>query len=292
MMKRSFTAIDGEGTIAVKRARKYLGSDENQEIVESPFFSKKPTTGVNKAPHLSSDAIDEARLEMDLELPVKVIGEEIVDKPMNEMMKTTEDRQVSESPPRTKPTETSQRDEDYVIPDSPANATRTKPLLTPPEIPDDADEIIHACPSNNKNIFPPSPPPSRPTPIFPLSSNHTPILRPGMKKPYAPRPSHQRTIFPDTPTPLPAHTTIIQGWKKQFVHTNTISNRPITPLHTTVFQRKRVNHGIVRPVSSVEARDVVTPISSRLALVEQIQDSPPRRDGKAICLDRFRFTPQ
>lgn len=282
-MKRAFTAVDGEETIALKRARKYLGSDEAEEIVQSPFFSKKRGSVIVQQP-ASSEAIEETGLHTNVE---EILGNvESVDvRRDEEMVETIKERQVSESPPRMKATGIIETNEDEVIPDSPAGPIRTKTFH--PDSIDEVNDIFQTSPefqSNNHNVFLPSPPPSRqnPPPILPRPSNHTPILRPGTKKAYTPRPSHSN--FPDTPTPS-NHTLIVQGWKDRFTSklTNTISNRPITPLHTPILRRK-----IVTPASASTAG--LGRHSSSRAGVEEIEEvSPPR--GRIVCLDRFRFTP-
>ena len=117
----------------------------------------------------------------------------------------------------------------------------------------------------------------------PRPSNHTPILRPGLKKAYTPRPSHSH--FPETPTPSSNHSILVQGWKDRFTSkfTNTISSRPMTPLHTPIFRRKTVT-----PTSS--GSSLGRHVSSKLAVEEIEEVSPPR--GRMISLDQFRFTPQ
>ena len=285
VMKRSFTAVESDETIAVKRARKYWGSDEDEQFMQSPFFSAKQKIRVDEMPTQEREEIGlELTEEKEIDgLPVDEImdqenSEELEPAP-EQMMETIDQRQVSESPPRRKPTETIQTNEDEVIPDSPAGPIRSGIL-----------SIIQPSLTNNPtpehNTFPPSPPPSRatnPPPKFSLPSHqHTPILHPGMKKAYTPRPSH-----PDTPTLTPQHSVVVQGWKDRFLNTskpsNTISNRPMTPLHTPLFRR--------RPVTSSGIDTPTARFSSSKMAVEQIEEvSPPR--GRTVCLDQFRFTPR
>ena len=285
VMKRCFTAMESEETIAVKRAKKYLGSDEDNEFMQSPFFSERQTIRAAEVPTQDKEEIGlELNEESNLKDPPvdEITGQEDseeLNSAPEQMTETTGQLQVSESPPRQKPTETIQTNEDEVIPDSPVCPIRKGIIST-----------ISPYPTNNPtpqhNTFPPSPPPSRatnPPPKFSLPSRqHTPILHPGMKKAYTPRPSH-----PDTPTLTPEHSVVVQGWKDRFFNSsklsNTISNSPMTPLHTPVFRRRPVtSSGVVTPPARFSL--------SRMS-VEQIEEvSPPR--GRSVCLDQFRFTPR
>ena len=284
--------MENEETIAVKRARKYLGSDEDEEFVQSPFFSLKQHT---KVIMMTGEEME----DLGLEANEKFVQEKAkdIDPPVDELTdqedleelgpvpegitETIDPRQVSESPPRGKSTEIILRNEDEVIPDSPAGPIRAGIF-----------SLVKSEPRNQQTpvshtIFPPSPPPSQatnPPPKFSLPSLHrTPILHPGMKKGYTPRPSH-----PDTPTLTPQHSVVIQGWKDRFLNSsklsNPISDHPITPLRTPLFRRRPVtNNGVVTPT--------MTRFSSSRIAVEQIEEvSPPR--GRTVCLDHFRFTPR
>jgi hypothetical protein len=295
--------MNGEESIALKRARKYLGSDDEEEVVASPFFGgKRPTVNnvANQPDNSFEPTISDGR------------PNETTNKTTDSIEAHEEETQVSESPIRTKKPDLNLGTDEEVILDSPTGAIRSADLLNEPK--EDADNLvteeIQASPgyeSPEDHRFPPSPPPSGPT-IMPLPSRPppqiTPILHPGMKKAYTPRPSHK--IFPDTPTPSPIltsqHAIVVQGWKARFLSTstttpkltNTISSRPMTPLHTPLLRRTPVTPLIRKPGSS----NVITPtatkafssMSSGLA-VEQIEEvSPPR--GRSVCLDRFRFTPR
>jgi hypothetical protein len=302
-IKRSFTAMNGEESIALKRARKYLGSDDEEEVVASPFFGgKRPTMKkIEKQPDLS---FEPTTLDKNPEETTNQTTQSI-------MVVHEEETQVSESPIQSKETVRNLGTDEEVILDSPTGAIRSGDLLN--EFQEDADnsviEEIQASPgyeSPEDDPFPPSPPPSGPT-IMPLPSRpqaqNTPILHPGMKKAYTPRPSH--SIFPETPTPSPIltsqHAVVVQGWKERFLSTstttpkltNTISSRPMTPLHTPLLRRTPVTPLIRKPGSSnvtPTATKTFSSMSSRLA-VEQIEEvSPPR--GRSACLDRFRYTPR
>lgn len=262
--------MNEEETITLKRARKYLGSPEDERcITASPFFtSKSSSKTVEMTVSGSVVAIAEASVEkrdlmMEVEEPDDVGVEEFeneVEVPMDEVVHTTngmandiaEQRQVSESPPHKKPLPTTDKDNQEVIPASPITI---RPSLL---------HFLHNSPSStipntksHPSPIPTSPPPSRPV-FIPLPSQRTatPILRPGMKKAYTPRPSNVIT-FPDTPTlsrGLSAQQShLVDGWKERFLRsedatptsrvlrlTNTISARPMTPLHTSLFRRNNL----------------------------------------------------
>jgi hypothetical protein len=204
--------------------------------------------------------------------------------------------------------------DDEIVFDSPT-AIRSGNLLNNRQeqniTPSAPDSMVPASPgyTSNDDEFPPSPPPSCPKPVPPPTK--TPILRPGMKKAYTPRPSHSPA--PSPTTALSTHqTVVVQSWKAQYLNTsnpekrlftarlgNSISDRPMTPVHTPLLRRgpmKPVTLG--RPVTpGASAARPVTPLSrGRLRdvasrLVEQIEEvSPPR--GRLVSLDRFRFVPR
>ena len=250
----------------MKRARKYLGSPEDERcITASPFFTSKnisKTTEMTVSESvvaLAEASVDESDLMMEVEEPDDLDVEEFeneVEVPMDEVLQTAngmvndiaEQRQVSESPPHKKPLPTTDKDNQEVIPASPITI---RPSLL---------HFLHNSPSTIPNTkshpspIPTSPPLSRPVFIpRPSQRTATPILRPGMKKAYTPRPSNVIT-FPDTPTLSPGlsaqQSHLVDGWKERFLRsedatptsrvlrlTNTISARPMTPLHTPLFRR-------------------------------------------------------
>jgi hypothetical protein len=284
-MKRSFTAMNGEESISQKRARRYLGSDD-EEVTASPFFSGKQSTvkQLETPPNTASETVEQT----------------------TEVVVSNLQTQVSESPIRPKEPNFDPGMEDEVILDSPTGAIRNGDLLNNSEaiLDNPIIEEIQASQGYESPIddtIPPSPPHLHST-IMPLPSQpptRTPILRPGMKKAYTSRPFH--TIFPDTPTPSPIltsqHNVVVQGWKERFLSTsaspklsNTISSRPMTPLHTPLLRRTPATPLIRKQgLSKVNTptRKGYSSVSSRLA-VEQIEEvSPPR--GRSVCLDQFRF---
>jgi hypothetical protein len=261
-MKRPFTAVDAQETIALKRARRYLTTEEETEAIASPFFSRRAQDRVQENVSQTTEETTQPEVE-------EIEREESI-KATDEMEEVADEPQVSESPPRVAPTEVTEMDDEEIISDSPTCPLRTG--ILPTQLNDfNHTEAIEESPEYQ---LPPSPLLSRSgPPIFSLANTRTPILHPGMKKAYTPRPSH--VVFPDTPTPSPTQNLLIQNWKQRFLNTNstprlsnTISTRPMTPLHTPFF-KPRTN-----PTFSSE--------------VDQIEDSPPR--GKT-CLDRFRYIP-
>jgi len=254
--KRPFTAVEADESIAVKRARRYLGSSQEDEVAASPFFASKGRQNTEKAVKgtdcsASMGEIAATGIEMEHS------GAEEMSKGEATILETSQDteqeRQVSESPPRawttTDPTPT---DEDEVILDSPTanRSTHLRPSqITETASTDRSPHEIAASPgyeSPEADTFPPSPPPSRPL-IMALPTltsqkitqittrdttttqtiTDTPtfisILTTGTKKAYTPRPSH--CIFPDTPTPSPGtlnpqHSLMVQGWKEKFSHSS------------------------------------------------------------------------
>ena len=302
-MKRSLTTVNGEESLTMKRAKRYLGSDEESEVVASPFFWRKPRDTISdelkrtpkKMKQIKGPDEGNADIAETITEAVENVDNTLVNVAADE---TPEERQVSESPPRIKPTETVQMS-DEVIPDSPSDTIRNQNPECPEQMASDTtlDEVvIQASPGRHSRLFPPSPPPSNPQirSLLPDHSNNTPIIRPGMNNTYTSCPSQK--VFPDTPTPVLSnqHSIVIQGWKERFLHTttstptltNTISNRPMTPIHTPIFRRRAVTPSIVkRPATSVRKMS-----SSRL-VVDQIEEqSPPR--GRGVILDQFRFMRQ
>ena len=267
-MKRSFTTTNEEETITLKRARKYLGSPEDERcVVASPFFA---STGQKTIDMTVSESVtrvsDRDVVESDMRMEVEGshdldgdetesqiditrgkgegIREEMSDDPI-------EQRQVSESPPQKKPfTPVNEHQNNEIIPSSPITV---RPCLL---------QFLHnptsppLTPQSPQTVLPPSSTSSRPV-LLPVPSQRTatPILRPGMKKAYTPRPSHVK--FRDTPIRSPALSAqqahVVSDWKERFLRsepgtttsyvprlTNTISARPMTPLHTPL---KRNNLG-------------------------------------------------
>lgn len=264
-----------------------MGSDEDKEFMQSPFFSAKQEIRANEMPTQENEEIC---LELNEESNLKELDSPPIDEIIyqensegletapEQMTKTIDQLQVSESPPPRNPTEIIQSNEDEVIPDSPAGPIRSGIFST-------MRSFLTNNPTPQHNTFPPSPPPSRttnPPPKFPhLSRQDTPIRHPGMKRLYTPRPSH-----PDTPTLTPQQSVVVQGLKARFFNSstlsNTISDRPMTPLHTPAIRRRPVTSSGVTPTARFSL--------SRMA-VEQIEEvSPPR--GRSVCLDQFRFTPR
>ena len=153
--KRPFTDMDNEEKIAVKRARKYLGSEEDDdEVMQSPFFSTKRGATIVEGV-MSPEPIEEIDTDMDDEEIQGNIEEAEVE--VGDEMMETEERQVSESPPRITSTDTTEMKGDEVIPDSPIGPVRTQAFQT--EITDEDNTVLASpeCHSNNHNIFPPSP---------------------------------------------------------------------------------------------------------------------------------------
>jgi len=270
-MKRSFTTLNEEEAITLKRARKYLGNPENERCVTaSPFFTSTSQNTIEMTISESVVMASESEMEeSDVPMEVEELddlavtdAENQVDVPMNECIGTAdeivedtlEQRQVSESPPQKKPsTTTIDQNSQEVIPSSPIairpsllhflhNPSPSSGLPTPKSL--------------HQSTLSPSPAPTRPV-LIPIPSQRivTPILRPGMKKAYTPRPSNVK--FPDTPTPSPGlsaqQSDLVNGWKERFLRsgegtptgyvprlTNTISSRPMTPLHTPLFRRNNL----------------------------------------------------
>jgi hypothetical protein len=216
--------------------------------------------------------------------------------------------QVSESPLQTKAMDCAQIYSDEVVFDTPSCPTRTGNLLdTQITFEEAEDPEIAKSPGfeTKDDNFPPSPPPSRPmSALFMHLPSHpaekTPILYPGNKKVYTPRPSH--TVFPDTPTLSPVlsqhQSLVVKGWKERFLHHsassgpftpkssdtprlgNTISSRPITPLHTPLLRRRLPN-------DADSLRVHTKSIGGSPVTDDRIEDSPPSKERSN--LDRFRF---
>jgi hypothetical protein len=298
-LKRSFAATDGEESVALKRARKYLDADGEHEVTASPFF------GGTRQVEKTNDCIEQSvgRMMDMMETMEGVVAAGTID---------STERQVPESPPRIKTGEMSDTDDEIVF-DSPT-AIRCGNVLNNQQ----EEEIIPAAPesllsasleyTSNDDQFLASPPPSCPKPLPPPT--RTPIIRPGMKKAYTPRPSHSPAPLP-TPALSEHQNVVVHGWKAQYFNTsnpenrftarlgNSISDRPMTPVHTPLLRRgpmKPVTLG--RPVTpGTFATTPVTPLSrGRMRdvasrLVEQIEEvSPPK--GRLVSLDRFRFVPR
>jgi XPG I-region/XPG N-terminal domain len=287
-MKRAFTVVGSEERLAVKRARKYLGEeDEDTPTVQSPFFAKAPQPvaadkvaededmGKENEEYVEALLLDENPEEGndDDVLPMNEImaiadsAEESDDDilPVDEPSTIEEATQVQESPPRI---HQQIQTDDEIIPDSPSNPTRTRPLS-------EIQSFIYK-PTEPQDPLP-SPPPSRPS--LPTPSTR-PILRPGMsKKPYTPRPSGKRDVFPDTPTPSPQQALLIQSWKEHFTHSLKTA-RPLTPT-TPKPRAKPLTPGVGRPASHS---------GLKLASLDQIEVSPPTK-RPSTGLGRSRFIP-
>ena len=256
--------MNEEETIISKRARNYLGSSEDRCITASPFFTSKSseteeTTTAEPVGILADVFMEENSLLV--EEPENIAtadeSENQPERPTDEVAhtaveildRTAQQRQVSESPPSKKPLKTTENDNQEVIPSSPIpiRPSLLQFLYGNPPTPSLTDPKPQTPPLDT------SPPPSRPV-FIPLPSQRiaTPILRPGMKKAYTPRPSN--VTFPDTPTLTPRlsaqQSHLVNGWKERFLRTeeatptshaprltNTISTRPVTPLHTPLFSR-------------------------------------------------------
>lgn len=332
--KRPFTADAGTESIAVKRARKYFTSDEETEAVASPFFSKSTTTihtSAVAATEKHEPLIVETNENMETIATVEIAEmTEVGENAENEIQESTvthtvvglatpesHETQVSESPPRTKPSESTQIDLDEIILNSPNCPIRTGNFLESQQSEETENIEIPASPGceANEDIFPPSPPPSRPiSALFVSRASHhqhkTPIIHPGIKKAYTPRPSH--SIFPDTPTPSPPvlsqqHSLVVKGWKERFLHNSasqglftpknndtpklskTISSRPMTPLHTPLLRR---NHTTTKPTTP-NNRPATTENSRRSTVMDDhIEETSPPNKGRSSFLDRFRFLGQ
>ena len=330
--KRPFTADAGADSIAVKRARKYLTSDEETEVVASPFFSKSTSTihtsvaaGEKHEPLIvdtneSMEAIATVQMLENTE-----VGQNTENEPQESTVTHTvidletpesQETQVSESPPRTKPSESIRIDLDEIIPNSPNCPIRAGNFLESQQSDEKENLEIPASPGceTNEDIFPPSPPPSRPVSALFLSraSHHqykTPIMHPGIKKAYTPRPSH--SIFPETPTPSPVlsqqHSLVVKAWKERFLHNSasqglftpknndtpklrdTISSRPMTPLHTPLLRRNHTTTKATTPIN----RPATTENSRRSTVMDDhIEKTSPPNKGRSSFLDRFRFLAQ
>jgi hypothetical protein len=259
-----------------------MWGEEENEITVSPFFAAVWTKGEdNPFEKEGRIAIVEEMGTTFVELGKETIEERMMEENIVVEIQedTQEERQVSESPPRTSTADTPPSDEDEVILDSPTTIRSTNfnhsqfiesSFSTDETMEPTTPQAIAASPgyeSPETDIFPPSPPPSRP-PIMALPSKSTmqinantttqsnktteittftPTISSTSKKTFTPRPSH--VLFPDTPTPSPAtlnpqHSLLVQGLRERYLHTfstsklqGTISSRPMTPVHTPVLRR-------------------------------------------------------
>lgn len=256
-----------------------MWGEEENEITVSPFFAAVGTKGKDDPFEKEGRiAIVEEMGTTFVELEKETIEERMIEENIVVEIQedTQEERQVSESPPRTSTADIPAPDEDEVILDSPTTIRSTNfnhfqfiesSFSTDETMEPTTPREIAASPgyeSPETDIFPPSPPPSRPT-IMALPSKSTmqintntttqtteittftPTISSSSKKTVTPRPSH--VLFPDTPTPSPAtlnpqHSLLVQGLRERYLHTfstsklqGTISSRPMTPVHTPVLRR-------------------------------------------------------
>ena len=307
-IKRSFTIVESEERLAVKRARKYLvGDHENTSAVKSPFFATvdetqlgKTADAVEEVPivleecwetiptiHDSADENEDDILSLDDVVVIDDSAEENEDDlwPVDATSSAEAEPQVQESPPRIKRLTVTN---DEVIPDSPSDAIRIRALT---EIRSFTYEPVDVA---GPPTLPPSPPFSHPAIATPSSTR--PILRPGMaKKPYTPRPSSmKKDFFHETPdTPSPQQASLIQSWKARFSHSLAISASGLmTPAETPKSRIERPKSRVT-PVTPGMARRPASHAGEwkhlKLAGVDQIEGSPPKRPRTS--LDQFRFIP-
>ena len=79
-MKRSFTDMEEmeDETIALKRARKYLGAKEDVEVAQSPFFSSRGEGKVKEATVEELDIQETAVQEsIEMEMVPELIDEQL-----------------------------------------------------------------------------------------------------------------------------------------------------------------------------------------------------------------------
>ena len=317
-IKRPFTADAGSESIAVKRAKKFFDSNDTENVA-SPFFSTTKTIKeMERAePKVTAISVMETQTTIDTQTTVDSIilfqdettetvqGNQIIeDDPEDALEIPDENLQVSESPLRNKEIISLEILSDEIILDSPT-CIRTENRLSIQTTSSDVDIQVPASPEyhpKNEDLFPPSPPLSRPaSAIFLPKPSHRPqttptIQYPGIKKGFTPRPSHN--TFPDTPTPSPLsqqQSVVVKGWKERFLHnsafsshglftpksnkdtpklSNTISSRPMTPLHTPLLRRR-----LPIPMNTFANAE------SKSDVEDQIEDSPKRKHD----LQRFRF---
>ena len=300
-LRRPFTDIMGEEAITIKRARKYFSSNDGTPCLASRFFLEKEQNNRD----LTEDeeinkTVEKIEAIQDFEELIEERDEVCVDKGVNDGIDKEPD--ISETPPRSSRRELLPTSSDEIIPNSPVpSRIQCERDMTDSQTTDERP----ATPEERHPehiVLPPSPPPSRSDKILEFSistrKQRTPIVHPGMKKTNIAR--AMRKIFPDTPTSSPElsskHNIVAQNWKTRFLHTSssmpnptdTISNRPTTPLRSPLFRRHilKTNKRSTNPRNTAMAMDNS---ESKLA-VEQIEISPPR--GKAVSLDQFRFVLQ
>jgi hypothetical protein len=318
-VKRSFSANEGSESIAVKRARRFFASDE-KEVVASPFFSRNdhvtvlPISTVKERRSTSVfETIDTQSTDGSLIVnPARSTpdqpAENNIESPGAVVENVEDELQVSESPPQTKEKVPLEPHSDEVVLDSPT-CNRTDDRLDTQTTEEEIGECNvpnSPCQEPNVKVFPLSPPPSRPTSAIFLPrpshpSQSTPIMHPGIRKAFTPRPSHN--VFPDTPiaspTLSPHQSLVVKGWKERFFHNsassspglftpkgndspkigNSMSARPMTPLHTPLLRRN--------PPNKPSETNVPVKFGRSRIIGDQIED--PVDNGGSPNLDRFRF---
>jgi hypothetical protein len=283
-MKRSMTTP--EESITAKRAKRYMNMDDLTETQASPFFTSGPVSGVHIKETLAGEDKETDNVADVIDSEGKgnssfAKNDDLDEQMLEDVRKHDEPQQhVCEMPNGVS---SLTEDEGIVAPDPPTDdgeggsvvrASNLNEANHPPE------SRLRAQGSRGRFSLNRSSSTSTSSLFYPRPSHvknpMTPILIPGNKKHFTPRPSYR--VFPDTPS-TPSLTTqqdIVQGWKGKFMFTpsssapSSVSRRPMTPVQTPLFRQAGVNQRI----------EMAT---------EEIGEISPPRPMKRISLGEFRY---